>query len=98
MHNRCTDTCTIKLAVCTSVITLFSSHCPFPPPPPPLLPPPLPSPPPPPLRHVKQDQQIAKEEAAPQTHKDYSLKAGEKIQINLGVRPYVGAYGHIDLN
>ncbi len=37
-------------------------------------------------RQVKQSNDIAQEEAKPQEHKDYSLKQGEKIKINLTVR------------
>ena len=36
-----------------------------------------------PCRQVKQSEEIAKEEAQPMVHKDYSLKQGEKIKINL---------------
>ncbi len=36
-------------------------------------------------RGVKTSQEIAKQETEPVQHKDYSLKAGQKIQINLGV-------------
>lgn len=35
------------------------------------------------FKQVKQSQEIAEEEATPVVHKDYSLKAGEKIKINL---------------
>ena len=38
------------------------------------------------LRQVKQSEKIAKEEAEPMEHKDYSLKEGEKIKIHLNVR------------
>ena len=38
------------------------------------------------LRQVTQSKRLAEEEAKPQPHKDYSLKAGEKIHINFGVR------------
>lgn len=34
-------------------------------------------------RQVKQSEAIAQEEAKPVVHKDYSLKAGEKIKISL---------------
>ena len=36
-------------------------------------------------RGVKTSQEIAQQEAQPVEHKDYSLKEGQKIQINLGV-------------
>ena len=38
------------------------------------------------FRQVTQSKRLAEEEAKPPPHKDYSLKAGEKIHINLGVR------------
>ena len=41
---------------------------------------------PPSPRQVTQSKRLAEEEASPQPHKDYSLKEGEKIRINLGVR------------
>ncbi len=46
-----------------------------------------PPPPPPPswCRGLKQSQQLAEQEAHPAPHKDYSLKQGQKIKINLGV-------------
>lgn len=37
------------------------------------------------LRQVKQSEKLAKEEAQPVVHKDYSLKEGEKIKIQLNV-------------
>jgi len=40
---------------------------------------------PPSPRQVTQSKRLAEEEASPQPHKDYSLKEGEKIHINLGV-------------
>ena len=39
-------------------------------------------------RMVKKEQDLAVESSQPVEHKDYSLKAGQKIQINLGVSPY----------
>lgn len=36
-------------------------------------------------RQVKQSEKLAKEEAVPFEHKDYSLKQGQKIHISLGV-------------
>ena len=36
-------------------------------------------------RGVKTSLEIQKQETEPVQHKDYSLKAGQKIQINLGV-------------
>ncbi len=36
-------------------------------------------------RGVKTSLEIAKQEVEPVQHKDYSLKEGQKIQINLGV-------------
>lgn len=36
-------------------------------------------------RMVKKEQDLAVESSQPVEHKDYSLKAGQKIQINLGV-------------
>ena len=38
-----------------------------------------------PFRQVKQSEELAKEEAKPFEHKDYSLKQGQKIHISLGV-------------
>ena len=40
-----------------------------------------------PFRQVKQSEELAKEEAKPFEHKDYSLKQGQKIHISLGVSP-----------
>ena len=36
-------------------------------------------------RQVKQSEELAKEDAKPFEHKDYSLKQGQKIHISLGV-------------
>lgn len=36
------------------------------------------------FKWVKQSKQLAAEEASPAPHKDYSLKAGQKISVNLG--------------
>jgi len=36
------------------------------------------------FKQVTQSKRLAEEEASPQPHKDYSLKEGEKIHINLG--------------
>jgi len=38
---------------------------------------------------VKQSETIAKEESVPMQHKDYSLKEGQKITVNIGVS-YIG--------
>ena len=38
-----------------------------------------------PFRQVKQSEELAKEEAKPFEHKDYSLKQGQKIHVSLGV-------------
>jgi hypothetical protein len=38
-----------------------------------------------PFRQVKQSEDLAKEEAKPFEHKDYSLKQGQKIHVSLGV-------------
>ena len=37
------------------------------------------------IRGVKRDLQIAQESSKPQPHVDYSLKAGQKISLNLSV-------------
>ena len=36
---------------------------------------------------MKQSEELAKEEAKPFEHKDYSLKQGQKIHVSLGVSP-----------
>ena len=36
-------------------------------------------------RGIKRDQKLAEEAAKPQHHVDYSLKAGQKISLNIGV-------------
>ena len=39
-------------------------------------------------RMVKKEHDLAVESSQPVEHKDYSIKAGQKIQINLGVSPF----------